>query len=502
MLFQSLRRSTKWIIVVVVVAFGGTLLYVGGMDLFAGSRSATVEASVAEVNGQPVRPEQLNSQVARRIELLQAQGARVTGLTRESVRYEALQDLIDQSLLQQAAAEMKVSVDPAEVAQGIDSIRAQFPSADDYRAALRQAGLNESQLRNQIQESLRLQNVQEQVSAGVEVTDQEVAQAYEAVHLKQLTVSVQGDDEQAWKAAETKAASLRDRLAKGTSFEDAAKGDEQVAQSDLGFVRRSSSLPQAILDAAFSLKKGELSQPIKTSNGYRVLQAVEWKRAEGEEFAKEKDSIRQDLVGQKQQEAYQKWLEGRRAQAEIAILDPALRGYDLLVAGKLDEAQGALRQAIAAEPENAYLHAVLAQVLAQQEKLDEAVAEARHAVGTFDLDPELHLLLGNLLRQAEQPDEAVAQYQKASELDPYDLQLHLTLYGIYLDMDRKDEAEAERARLQEIQKLLEERQQKQEELQKQLEQQGGAGAAPEAGSQGTAPDATPPEDQGAATQGE
>jgi len=475
-MFQALRRSTKWIVLVVVVTFVGTLLYVGGVNLFGGG-SAVATAVIAEVNGEPLQAAQLNSQLAYRIDLLQAQGNRVSGLTREATRYDALQDLVTYQILQQAARSMKITVDEAEVAQQLDAIRAQFPDAESYRNALRQMGINESYVRSQVEESLRLRNLQERVTAHVEVTDEDVAQAYEAVHLKQLLILADPDDAEAWEAARTKAESLRERLAGGATFEDVVQGDDSVTTSDLGFVTRSSSLPEALVEAGFALKEGEISQPIETSNGFRIVQAVEWRRAEGEAFEKEWASLREQLLAERKQEAYRAWLQARREEAKVVIHDPTLRALDFFAAGKLEEAEAAFREAIAADPQNAYLHGLLAQVLERQGDLDGAITEAEQAVNAFEGDPDLRLLLGNLLRKADRADEAVAQFQKASELSPYDMTLHLNLYSLYLQMGRKEEADAERERLQEIYELLQRREALQQELQGQGASQDGNGEA-------------------------
>lgn len=495
-MFQALRRSTKWIVLLVVVTFVGTLFYVGGVNLFGGG-SAVATAVIAEVNGEPLQAAQLNSQLAYRIDLLQAQGARVSGLTREATRYDALQDLVVYQLLQQAARNLKVSVDQAEVAQELDAIRAQFPDGQTYRNALRQMGMNEAYLRSQVEESLRLRNLQEQVTAHVQVTDADVAQAYEAVHLKQLVVQADPEDAQAREAARKKAEALWERVVAGASFDDVAAGDDAVTQSDLGFVTRASTLPEAIIEAAFNLGEGELSQPIETSNGYRIVQAVEWRRAEGEAFEQEREALRERLLTQKQQEAYQAWLQARREEAQVVIHDPTLRALDLLAEGQLEEAEAAFRQAIASDPQNAYLHGLLAQVLDRKGDLEGAIAEAQQAVTAFDGDPDLRMLLGNLLRKAERADEAVAQYQKASELSPYDMTLHLNLYGTYLQMGRQEEAEVERARLQEIQQLLQQRQELQEELREQVgSSKAGAGEAQADGAAGEPTDAGASESEG------
>src|SRR5690606_41363017 len=115
----------------------------------------------ARVNSGPPLAPQLNSHLSYPINHLQAQGARMGGLSRQAVLYDALQDLVLYQLQQQAAKAMKVAVDPAEVDQQVDAIRAQFPDRETYRSTLRQMGLNETRVRRQVEESLRLRNRRE-----------------------------------------------------------------------------------------------------------------------------------------------------------------------------------------------------------------------------------------------------------------------------------------------------------------------------------------------------
>lgn len=486
-MFEALRRSTKWIVLIVVITFVGTLVYVGGVNLWGGG-SAGATAVVAEVNGEPLQAAQLNSQLAYRIDLLQAQGARVGGLTREAVRYDALQDLVLYQLQQQAAKAMKVAVDPAEVDQQVDAIRAQFPDRETYRSTLRQMGLNETHVRRQVEESLRLRNLREQVTAQVEVSDEEVARAYEAVHLRQLFIEADRDDAEGWREARATAEALRERLAAGATFAEVA-ADGEAVESDLGWVTRASTLPAALVEAGFRLAEGEISPPVETANGFRILQAVAWRRAEGEAFEAEREQLEAQLLAQKRQEAYQAWLRERQEEAQLVIHDPTLRALHHLAEGELEAAEEAFRQAIASDPQNPYLHGLLAQVLNRQGDQEGAIVAAQQAVATFDRDPDLYLLLGNLLREADRDDEAVAAYQKASDLSPYDLTLHLNLYGTYLQMGREEEAAQVRARLQEIQELLQRRQALQEELEAEAsEEQAGAEASSQAGE---APEAEP-----------
>ncbi|MBC7186212.1 MAG: peptidylprolyl isomerase, partial [Calditrichaeota bacterium] len=101
---------------------------------------------------------------------------------------------------------------------------------------------------------------------------------------------------------------LRDRIAKGESFFDVARNYSQDHMSstkggDLGFIRwGEGNYDDAFFEAAFALKQGELSTPIRTSRGYHILR-VEDKQISGlGEYEQAKDRIKQQLAKGKQPE--------------------------------------------------------------------------------------------------------------------------------------------------------------------------------------------------------
>lgn len=101
---------------------------------------------------------------------------------------------------------------------------------------------------------------------------------------------------------------LRDRIAKGESFFDVARNYSQDHTSsakggDLGFIRwGEGGYDDAFFEAAFALKQGELSEPIRTSRGYHLLR-VEDKQISGlGEYEQAKDRIKEQLAKGKQSE--------------------------------------------------------------------------------------------------------------------------------------------------------------------------------------------------------
>jgi peptidyl-prolyl cis-trans isomerase C len=87
----------------------------------------------------------------------------------------------------------------------------------------------------------------------------------------------------------------------GEDFEVLAKKyskDPTSAQNmgDLGFMTRSRMPPQ-FSEAAFAMKAGEISQPVKTPFGYHIIKMVEKREGKPVKFDDVKDQVRADYQG-------------------------------------------------------------------------------------------------------------------------------------------------------------------------------------------------------------
>ncbi|PYP88451.1 MAG: peptidylprolyl isomerase [Candidatus Angelobacter sp. Gp1-AA117] len=106
-----------------------------------------------------------------------------------------------------------------------------------------------------------------------------------------------------------KAQELKDRAHAGHDLNKAAKElGATVKSSDL--VGRTGQVPDlgsmsGPASAAFALKKGEISEPINAGRVWAVLEITDRQEPNltGDEFAKNKDNIREQLISQKQQQA-------------------------------------------------------------------------------------------------------------------------------------------------------------------------------------------------------
>ena len=497
MVFERMRRQVKWIVLAVAVAFAVTLLYVGGPGLFS---RRPAQPPVARVNGEAIDQETFQQAVASQLRALEQTRGAVRPSEMDEVRYQALNRLVHTRLLLQAARDEGIRVERREVDRRLREIRDAFPSEREYRRELERSQLTERDLRRAVEEGLLIEKLRERVTAGVTVSDDEVARAYEQVRLRQILVRPRDSSAASWKQAEERAQALYRRLQSGADFASLARAESDDTATrerggELGLVGRN-LLPEALEKAVFDLKAGQISPPVRSEVGFHILQVTERREAKGKAFEEAREQLREQLLSEKQDVAFARWFDDLRRQAAVEVLEPRLAARDALGRGDLKQALAQYEKALQTDSQDPYLHYAMARVLAALQKQDEALSHLVRAVELEATDPVLHLELGNAYRQKGQREQAVAAFRKASQLAPMDLQMHLMLYAIFSDMGLKEDALNEQRELEKIQQVLEQQRRLQEELARRLQQSGQQPGQSQGQSQGQGPG----QGQGAAQQ--
>src|SRR4029077_6136981 len=93
------------------------------------------------------------------------------------------------------------------------------------------------------------------------------------------------------------AAAARERIDKGASFADIVKErGMKETDSDLGMVTKAAIIDPAAADAAFALKAGEVSQPVKGQFGTLLLQVTKIETGTQKTFEEVAPSIKQSIA--------------------------------------------------------------------------------------------------------------------------------------------------------------------------------------------------------------
>lgn len=460
MMFHKMRDKMKFVIIIVVAAMAGGALWAAGSALLTGRQINQAQAApvVATVNGYSITVYDLYNAYIRFLQQLEQQQGPIPGRAHEAVRFQALEALVDSIVVNQEIEKRQLTASEAEIDAELQKIIAAFPSEEDYKAQLEAVGLSEAVLRSQLAYQIKIDKLQNEITAHHEVTEEEVKQAYERVRASHILIRPEGSSEEEWAAAESKAWEVHGQVTPENFAELAAEVSQDSSGSnggELGYIYRGQTVPE-FEAAVFALEVGQISEPVRSVYGYHIIMATDRIQAEGEEFEQARAELAHQIQLQKGQEDIEAWLEEARGAAEIVYMDNELNAYAQLQAGNYEDAAHYYKLAIEDHPDDGYLYASLGDVYYQMENLDEAIHQYELAVEKYSTDSNLVASLGGLYQEAERIDEAVEAYIKAAELVPNDIFMLLALYQNVNELERYEDAKI-------IEKLIEEYQERQAE---------------------------------------
>lgn len=321
--------------------FARLLLLVLLTSSVALAADTVVEEIVARVNNQIIsRTEFQRSKEQLRQDARQQDPANADKIVAERDK-DVLRDLIDQQLLIQRGKDLGITAD-TQLVKKLDEMRKQMnlESMEDLEKAAQSQGVSfedfKQNLRNQI---ITQQVIAREVSQKLTITKEEEAKFYqdhkgemeqpEEIRLSELLVSTASKgsadastDEQRDAAAAAKAKDLQDQIQKGASFEDIAKknsdGPSAAQGGDLGYFRRG-TLAKELEDKTFAMKPGDVSEVIRTKQGYVILKVVEHQQAGIPPMSEIEPKVQDALYMEKLQPALRAYLQHLREDSFIKI---------------------------------------------------------------------------------------------------------------------------------------------------------------------------------------
>jgi peptidyl-prolyl cis-trans isomerase SurA len=146
----------------------------------------------------------------------------------------------------------------------------------------------------------------------------------EEVKLSEILISTEqsGDDQAKIAAAQAKAEDVLKQIKAGANFEEIAKKESQgpsAAQGgDLGFFERG-KLAKQLEDLTFGMKKDDVSDVIRTKQGFVILKVTEHQNAGVPSFNEIEPRLQEAVYMQRLQPALREYLKKLREQAFIDI---------------------------------------------------------------------------------------------------------------------------------------------------------------------------------------
>jgi peptidyl-prolyl cis-trans isomerase C len=200
-----------------------------------------------------------------------------------------------------------------------------------YQEALKKGLEKNTEYQKKVEDFRKLtligQLLEKEIETKAKVTDQDVKDYYEK-HKEELSSINQIKAGHILVKTEDEAKKILERIKKGEDFTSLAKKysiDIGSAKNggDLGFFSPGQMVPE-FEAAAFRLKKGEISKPVRTKFGYHIIRVTDKKTGKPLEFDKVRNAIFQRLSAEKQKEFFDTYIDGLRKTYKVEINKEAI----------------------------------------------------------------------------------------------------------------------------------------------------------------------------------
>ena len=288
---------------------------------------------VAVVEGKEIKKEELEQALAT---VLAGQGIPADQLP-AAQKAEGYKMLLNELVLEKLVSSRASAVEVKEeqVDARIEQIKTRFPSPEAFEEQLKKAGQTVAKLREDVTASIRQQEwVESQVKDAPQATDKDAEEFFqknpqqfekaEQVRASHILVALQKDAEESVVAEKKKAAeAIVARVKAGEAFDKLAaelSEDPSAKQNsgDLNFFTKEQMVPE-FSQVAFSMKKGDLSDPVRSQFGFHVIQVTDRKDGEKMTLESVKPQLLIFLNRQKHDQEVQRLLQTVREKADVQV---------------------------------------------------------------------------------------------------------------------------------------------------------------------------------------
>ena len=275
------------------------------------SPAEVIDRIVASIDGEPITQSELELYV------------REHGASALPVR-EVLSALVTERLLDKEVKARGISIRSEDVDQYIAGIKMRRGLDDaEFERVLRERGLTVERYRKDVQAELeKAELINREIRGRVSVSPEEMRRHYdthvndyslaERVRIRMIMIPVPPDASRGEVAqAEMVIRVLHARIQAGEDFAELARGYSggPGAQEGgyLGVFERG-QMVEPLEEAAFRLKAGTFSDPIRSAGGFHLLKVEEREGSIEQPFEAVADQIRDELYDNALQRRYERWI--------------------------------------------------------------------------------------------------------------------------------------------------------------------------------------------------
>lgn len=230
----------------------------------------------------------------------------------------ALDYLISDMLIQQQARKKNIVITDEEINKELEEIKAQFPTEEQFNAALEQNNTSIDRLKDSIRTNLSANKLYESQMDLTEASLQEFFSTnkdrYDTTDKIEISHILVDEKEEAEK--------LLADLNAGADFVELAKAHSQDTQSveaggSIGLYAKGEGLDPAFEEAAFQLEKGAISSVVQSSFGFHIIKVTDKVAGVTATYEEKKDQVREDMISDEMAQNGAAWMEKMKQEAKI-----------------------------------------------------------------------------------------------------------------------------------------------------------------------------------------
>lgn len=220
---------------------------------------------------------------------------------------QELDSLIAEKIIELEAKAQKVDASKEEVEGKLNEIKEYYGGEENFKNAIQQSGYSIDKIKRDIAMGIRIENL---IKPEISISDEEIADYFKE-NKEAFNQEEQVKARHILVETEDVAKEVKKKLAVGEDFTKLAKeystdeGSKELG-GDLGYFNRGDMVAE-FDKMAFSLKVGEISEPVKSQFGYHIIKVEDKKEAKEAKLEDHKEDIEKALLNEKLPAAYQKW---------------------------------------------------------------------------------------------------------------------------------------------------------------------------------------------------
>lgn len=287
----SKKRTIALIIVAILVA--STII---GVALNSGGTESKV---VARVSGQEITKDDLYDFLVK------------------SYGQQGVNILVTNKIVELEAEKQDIKITEDDVQKEIDKMTEEYGGEESFNMILQYSGMTIDDMKENVRMNMHIEKI---LGPSIEITEEEMKNYFEE-NKESFSEKEQVKASHILVETEEEAVEVKSKLDNGDDFAKLAKKHSTDPGSkdnggDLGFFGKGKMVKE-FEDVAFSLKVGEISEPVKSEHGYHIIKVEDKKAAKEANYEESKEEIEEAIFNEKIPTEYQTWMQQKFSEYEI-----------------------------------------------------------------------------------------------------------------------------------------------------------------------------------------